>query len=84
MEKTKSTADASKITGFTPRQLRSHEAKGYISEPERITCGDIQYRRYTPQHITEIKRFKNYLDQGFTLAAASKKAFGKPEEGGES
>ena len=74
MKDTISIADATKATGFTPRQLRSYEAKGYISKPVKITCGEIHYRRYTAQHIEEILRFKSFLEQGYTLAAASEKA----------
>ena len=74
MKETFSIADASKLTGFTQRQLRSHEARGFITPPMRITCGEVRYRRYTPEHIEEIKGFKRFLDEGYTLAAASSKA----------
>ncbi len=80
MKETFSIADASKLTGFTPRQLRSHEERGLISLPIRITCGEIKYRRYTPEQITEIKAFKGFLEEGYTLAMASKKALEKSKK----
>ena len=75
MEKTVSISDASKETGFSERQLRSFEKRGYIETPLKVRCGSIQYRRYTPEHIQAIKIFKKYLDQGYKLAFASQKAF---------
>ena len=75
MQDTVSISDASKQTDFTQRQLRSFEARGYIQEPLKVRCGSICYRRYTQEHIQEIKIFKKYLDQGFKLRFASQKAF---------
>lgn len=83
MRDTLSIADASKATGFTPRQLRSYEATNYIRKPLRITCGEIKYRRYSPKHVSEIKEFKRLLDEGFTLSAASEKAFNLTKKGGQ-
>jgi len=67
-------ADCSKKTGFSPRQLRNYEARGYIDPPQRIVCGEIRYRRYLSENVESIKIFKSYLDQGFTLSVASAKA----------
>ena len=75
MKETVSISDACKETGFSERQLRSFEARGYIETPLKVRCGSIQYRRYTPSHLQEIRIFKKYLDQGFKLAFASQKAF---------
>jgi len=83
MEETVSISDASKETGFSERQLRSFEARGYIGAPIKVRCGSIQYRRYTPEHIQAIKIFKKYLDQGFKLAFASQKTFEKIEKEAE-
>ena len=74
MRDSKSIADCSKETGFSQRQLRSYEARGYIDPPLRITCGEIRYRRFTPENIENIRIFKTYLDQGYTLPVASAKA----------
>ncbi len=75
MEETISISDASRETGFSQRQLRSFEARGYIEMPLKVRCGVIQYRRYTSEHIQAIKIFKKYLTQGYKLAFASQKAF---------
>ncbi len=80
MKETVSISDACKETGFSERQLRSFEARGYIEAPIKVRCGSIQYRRYTPEHIQEIKIFKKYLDQGFKLRFASIKAFEEQAE----
>ena len=73
MKKSLSISDASRATGLSQKQLRSYEARGYISEPFKVRCGEIAYRRYTAQHIAEIKAFKRFVDEGFTLQAASRK-----------
>jgi len=73
MKKSKGIADCSKETGCSQRQLRNYEARGYIKPPVRITCGEIRYRRYTRENIEEIKIFKGFVDQGFTLPIAAAK-----------
>ncbi len=73
MKDSLSIADCSKKTGFSQRQLRNYETRGYIDEPLRIRCGEIRYRRYLPENIENIKIFKSYLDQGFTLPIAASK-----------
>ena len=75
MQDTVSISDASKETGFSERQLRSFEARGYIETPLKVRCGSIRYRRFNRSHIQAIKVFKKYLDQGFKLRFASQKAF---------
>jgi DNA-binding transcriptional MerR regulator len=75
MEETVSISDASKETGFSERQLRNFEARGYIETPLKVRSGSIQYRRFSKSHIQAIKIFKKYLDQGYKLAFASQKAF---------
>jgi len=80
MKNTLGIRDASEATGFTQRQLRSYEEKGYINPPLKITCGEIRYRRYTPEHIEELKAFKRFIDDGFTLLAAADKALQNPRK----
>ena len=83
MEHTISISDVSKLSGFTQRQLRNFHARGYTLTPYLVTCGSISYRRYAKKHQENLKLFKGFLDQGFTLAAASQKAFesqGKEEK----
>jgi DNA-binding transcriptional MerR regulator len=74
MNETVSISEASEKTGLSQRQLRTYEAKGYIETPVKIRSGAFGYRRYTPEHIQQIKIFKSFLDEGFTLKSASEKA----------
>mgnify|MGYP000218155888 FL=1 len=83
MNETLSISDTSEVTGFSQRQLRNYEARGYINPTQKIRCGKIQYRRYSPENIENIKSFKSYLDQGFTLKAASRLTKENTEKGGE-
>jgi|APSaa5957512622_1039677.scaffolds.fasta_scaffold200653_2 DNA-binding transcriptional MerR regulator len=75
MEHTISISDVSKLSGFTQRQLRNFHAKGYTLTPYLVTCGSISYRRYAKEHVENLKLFKGFLDEGFTLPVASQKAF---------
>ncbi len=83
MLKTYSIADCSKKTDFSQRQLRNYEARGYIDPPQRITCGEIRYRRYSDADIESLKIFKTYLDQGFTLSFAAAKTAAHQAKGVE-
>jgi DNA-binding transcriptional MerR regulator len=69
-----SISSASKMTGVTRKQIRNWEARGYIPEAYRVVCGDMAYRYFTPEQIEIIREIKSYLDQGYTLAHASKMA----------
>ena len=75
MIETVSISEASRESGLSQKQLRDYEAKGYIKAPVKIRSGVLEYRRYTPEHIEEIKIFKKYLGQGFRLPVAAQKAF---------
>ncbi|MDA3790187.1 MAG: hypothetical protein PF503_17055 [Desulfobacula sp.] len=44
---------------------------------------EIRYRRYTPENVENIKIFKIYLDQGFTLPIAASKTAAHQEKGVE-
>ena len=66
---------ASRMTGVTRRRIRSWEARGYITpKAYRVVCGEKAYRYFSPEQIETIRRIKNHLDQGYTLAHASKMA----------
>lgn len=78
-----SISDASAETGLSPKQLREYEAKGFINVPFKVRCGAIQYRRYSPEHIREIKIFAKYKNQGFTLPMAASKAYAEIDLGKE-
>jgi DNA-binding transcriptional MerR regulator len=69
-----SIGDTSRITFVTQKQIRHWEARGYIPEAMRVVCGKMAYRYFTPEQVEIITKIKGYLDQGFTLAHASKMA----------
>ena len=70
MEK-KFIGEVAKITGLSIRQIRYWSDKGFVPAPEISRCGDISYRMYGPEDVACIKQVKSYLDEGFTLKAAS-------------
>ena len=72
-EETYSIGDAAEMTGISQRMLRAWEGK-YITEPQRIVCGERAYRRYTQAQINLIAKIKEYRDEGFTLPVAAQKA----------
>jgi DNA-binding transcriptional MerR regulator len=82
MKETYSIGDTAKITGVSQKQIRSWEAGGLIPEASRMISGDRAYRRFTLEHIEIISNIKLYLDQGYTLAMAVKKATGVDYQGG--
>ena len=67
---TLSIKDASKLTGFSQKQLRNFEERGYMNPTDKITCGSISYRRYTKENIEELLALKTFIDEGFTLITA--------------
>ena len=69
-----SIGDTAKMTGVTQKQIRNWEAKGYISEATRVVSGERAYRRFSQDQIEIIQKINDYLDEGFTLQAAVKKA----------
>ena len=72
-----SIGDTAKMTGVTQKQIRNWEARGYIPEAYRVVCGERAYRYFTADQIEIIRKIKGYLDQGYTLAHASKMARNK-------
>lgn len=71
---TYSIGDASRLTGASQKQIRRWEAKGYIPKAERIVYGDVAYRRFSLKRVERIARIKEFLEKGYTLAAAAEKA----------
>jgi len=69
-----SIGEASRLTGASVRQIRSWAAQGYIPEPERVVCGVRAYRNFHQDDLEVIRKIKELLNQGFTLAYASEKA----------
>ena len=64
----------SRMTGVTQKQIRHWESRGYIPEATRVVCGERAYRYFTLEQVEIITKIKGYLDQGYTLAHASKMA----------
>ena len=62
----------SRMTGVTQKQIRHWEARGYIPAAMRVVCGERAYRYFTLEQVEFITKIKSYLDQGYTLAHASK------------
>ena len=80
--KTYSIGDTARITGVSQKQLRNWEARGYITPPIRIVCGQRAYRHYTEKQVKQIQAMKKLMDEGYTLPFASrmaKKSSGKED-----
>ena len=69
-----SIGDTARMTGVTQKQIRHWESRGYIPEATRVVCGDMAYRYFSLDQVEIIQTIKKYLDQGYTLAHASKMA----------
>ena len=64
----------SRMTGLTQKKIRHWENRGYIPEAMRVVCGERAYRYFTAEQVEIIRKIKGYLDEGYTLAHASKMA----------
>ena len=80
MKRTFSIGDTARLTRITEKQLRHWEEQNYLNDIERTICGERAYRRYSEDQIKLISKMKEYLDKGYTLSAASKKALEKQAE----
>jgi MerR family transcriptional regulator, global nitrogen regulator len=69
-----SIGETAKICGVSERQIRHWEDKQHFPKLDRVICGKRTYRQFSEADFTLIRRIKHYLDEGYTLAAASKKA----------
>lgn len=63
--------DLAQVTGVSQSQLRYWEAKDYI---QSIKTSESKNRKYSLKTLGEVHFIKDYLDEGFTLPAAVKKA----------
>ena len=72
--KTYSIGEAARMCGVTEKQLRHWEEKGLIEPPQRVICGKRSYRQLGDGELKQIRQIRKYLDEGFTLASAAKKA----------
>ena len=70
---TYSTSETVGLTGATIKQIYYWEKRGFLN-PDKVVCGKIAYKRYTPSQVEIVKGIKGYLDQGYTLAKAAELA----------
>jgi MerR family redox-sensitive transcriptional activator SoxR len=77
--KTYSIGEAARICGVTEKQIRHWEEKGHIPHLQRVICGKRNYRQFTEEGFRLIRRIREYLDEGFTLSVAAKKAGAETE-----
>ena len=75
-QRTYSIGEAGRLCGVTEKQIRHWEAKNHIPTAPRVICGERSYRQYGEEDLELIRRIKGYLDEGFTLSAAAKRAAG--------
>ena len=54
------------------RQLYYWELKGIV-KPKVVTMGAREFKRYSEQDLNKLRKIKQYLDEGYTLAAAVRK-----------
>jgi DNA-binding transcriptional MerR regulator len=73
-QETFSIGDTARMTGVSQKQLRHWEARGYISAPMRIVCGQRAYRYFNKKQVEQIQAMKRLLDEGYALASASRLA----------
>jgi hypothetical protein len=73
-EKTYSIGEAARICGVTQKQIRHWEEKGLMPSLQRVICGKRSYRQFGEKELKLLRRIKKFLDEGFTLASAAKKA----------
>jgi DNA-binding transcriptional MerR regulator len=81
-QKTFSIGDTAKIAGVSQKQLRNWEARGYITPPMRVVCGQRAYRYFTRKQVETIKAMKKLIVEGYALPFASrmaKKSSGKED-----
>ena len=71
---TVSIGEASRLTGASIKQIRNWANIGIIEPPDRVQCGERAYRQYNQADLETIKSIKAYLDEGYTLQTAARKA----------
>jgi DNA-binding transcriptional MerR regulator len=73
-QKTYSIGEAARICGVTEKQIRHWEEKNHIPKAQRVICGERSYRQFTETDFNLIHKIREYLDEGYTLSAAARKA----------
>jgi DNA-binding transcriptional MerR regulator len=69
-----SIGEAARICGVTVKQIRNWEEKHYIPAPYRVICGERSYREFTEADLKIIRRIKSYVEKGYRLSTAARKA----------
>ena len=69
-----SIGQAAGLCGVSVKQVRHWEERQYIPKATRIQCGLRSYRYFSESDLEIVRKIKKYLDAGFTLKAAAKKA----------
>ena len=69
-----SIGQAANLCGITVKQLRNWEDRNYIPTATRIICGQRAFRYFSESDLGIIRKIKGYLDAGYTLKTAAKKA----------
>jgi DNA-binding transcriptional MerR regulator len=73
-QKTYGIGEAARICGVTIKQIRHWELKNHIPILKRVICGKRSYRQFSEEDLDIIKKIKSYLDEGYTLPVAARKA----------
>ena len=76
-QKTYSIGETARLCGVTEKQIRHWEEKNHIPTAQRVICGERSYRQFSEKDFNLIRRIKSYLDEGYTLSAAAKRAGAK-------
>lgn len=76
-----SISQVSQMTGVSKNRIREWHAKGFVPGIQRISVGSRSHRRFSEHDITLIAMIDKFQGQGYTLAAAAKRAR-QVDEGG--
>ena len=68
-----SSSEVTRQLNISLRQLYYWELKGIV-RPKVVTMGSREFKRYSMEDVETLRRIKELLDQGYTLAGAMKKA----------
>lgn len=68
-----SSSEVTRELNISLRQLYYWELKGIV-RPKMIKLGSRQFKRFSQEDLETLKKVKEFLDQGYTLAGAIKQA----------
>ncbi len=68
-----SSSEVTRQLNISLRQLYYWELKGIV-RPKVVTMGSREFKRYSMEDVETLRRIKELLDQGYTLAGAMKQA----------